>query len=143
MNITNEAIKAAYQAATRVRAGLLSRAAGIKELHERFGLNRSSAGDSISNVGYMLDGERYERTNNAFATEHFLEMIHRDFGVDALKRAVSSVEKHLEYYEGLPRGSKLFKIRHIAQKYRAIADRDFKLLADEEADRDGSNEGIE
>src|SRR5260370_15961601 len=121
MKISNEQMKAAYQVAKRVHEGSLSRAAGIVELHKRYALNRGSAGDTISNIGYMLEGERYERTNNAFATEHFLEMIHRDYGLDALKRAISAVEKHLEYYERLPRGSKLPKIWKIVQKYRNIA----------------------
>ena|SRR6266404_1163928 len=80
MKISNEAMKAAYDVAKRVREGALSRAAGIEELHQRFALNRGSAGDTISNIGYMLEGKRYVRTNNAFATEHFLEMIHRDYG---------------------------------------------------------------
>ena len=121
MQISNEAMKAAYEVAKRVREGALSRAAGIEELHRRFALNRSSAGDTISNIGYMLEGDRYERTNNAFATEHFLEMIHRDYGLDALRRAISSVEKHIEYYERLPRGSKLLKIWTVVHKYRSIA----------------------
>src|SRR5262249_31721461 len=80
-----------------------------------------SAEDTISNIGYMLEGERYVRTNNAFATEHFLEMIHRDYALNALVKALSAVEKHLEYYEGLPRGSKLPTIWNIVQKYRNIA----------------------
>src|SRR6266446_4257896 len=121
MKISNEAMKAAYDVAKRVREGALSRAAGIEELHQRFALNRGSAGDTISNIAYMLEGKRYVRTNNAFATEHFLEMIHRDYGPDALERAISAVEKHLEYYERLPRGSKLPKIWKIVHKYRGIA----------------------
>src|SRR5438270_9852234 len=120
MKIPNAAMTAAYEVAKRVRQGALSRAAGIEELHQRFALNRGSAGDTISNIGYMLEGERYERTNNAFATEHFLDMIHRDYGLDGLKRAISAVEKHIESYERLPRGSKLLKIWKIAHKYRSI-----------------------
>jgi hypothetical protein len=67
MKISNEAMKAAYDVAKRVRDGTLSRAAGIEELQQRFALNRGSAGDTISNIGYMLEGKRYVRTNNAFA----------------------------------------------------------------------------
>jgi len=113
-------MKAAYEMAKRVREGALSRSASIEELYQRFELNRGSAGHTINNIGYMLEGKRYTRTNNAFATEHFLKMIYRDFGMDALKRAISSVEKHVEYYEHLPRGSKLQKIRKIVDKYRGI-----------------------
>jgi 5-methylcytosine-specific restriction enzyme A len=123
MKISNEAMKASYVVAKRVREGALSRSAGIEELHQRFELNRGSAGDTISSIGYMLEGERYDRTINAFATEHFLEMIRRDYGQDALQKALSAVEKHVDYYEGLPRGSKLLKIWKIVHKYRSIAKR--------------------
>ncbi|HEV3079773.1 MAG TPA: hypothetical protein VGY66_08335 [Gemmataceae bacterium] len=61
MKISNEAMKAAYDVAKRVRDGTLSRAAGIEELQQRFALNRGSAGDTISNIGYMLEGKRYVR----------------------------------------------------------------------------------
>lgn len=114
-------MKAAYEVAKRVYEGGLSRAAGIEELHKRFGLNRGSAADTISNIGYMLNGAPFERTNNAFATEHFLERIYRDFGLDGLNKAIHALEKHVEYYEGLPRGNKLLQIRRILQRYRDIA----------------------
>jgi hypothetical protein len=120
MKISNEAMKAAYDVAKRVREGSLSRAAGIEELHQQFALNRGSAGDTIRNIACMLKGTRYERTNNAFATDHFLEMIHRDYGPGALERAISSVEKHLEYYERLPTGGKLPRVWKIVHKYRNI-----------------------
>jgi hypothetical protein len=129
MKISNEAMKAAYQVAKRVREGSTRRAVGIEELHRRFGLNRGSAGDTIRNIGCMLKGERYERTNNVFATDHFLEMIRSDYGLNALKKAISAVEKHLEYYEHLPRGSKLLAIWKIVHKYRNIAN-------------DGNKEGL-
>ena len=121
MKISNEAMKAAYEVAKRVHDGALSGADGIEELHRRFSLNRGSARDTITNIGHMLEGERYERTNNAFATEHFLEMIHRDYGLATLRKAISAVEKHLEYYQGIPKGSKLLKIREIVHKYSNIA----------------------
>ncbi len=133
MKISNEAIRAAYAAAKRVRGGELSRAAAIHELHDRFGLNPSSAADTITNIGYMLQGKRYVRTNNAFATDYFLQMIHRDYGLNALRKAISSVERHVEYYENLPRGSKLPRIRQLVQKYRGIANDSSVILTDEEA----------
>jgi hypothetical protein len=143
MKISNEAMVATYEVAKRIRDATLSRAAGIEELHQRFALNRSSAGDTITNIGYMLKGKRYVRTNNAFATDHFLEMIHRDYGLDALRKAVSSVEKHIEYYERLPTGNKLPNIWQIVRKYRVVANGAMESLPDDEADQTGSTDGAD
>jgi len=101
LKITEDQIKAAYGVAKRVYAGEISRAAGTRELVRDHGLNRSSAADTISNVRYLLRGVRYARTNNKFATDYFLQMIHRDFGLEALDKAVGAVEKHVAYYENL------------------------------------------
>lgn len=119
--ISNEEMVAAYEVAKRIRDGSLTRTVGIEDLHERFALNRGSAGDTITNIERMLEGKLYTRTNNAFATEHFLEMIHRDYGTNALRKAISSVEQHIQYYQTLPTGSKLPSISKIVRKYREIA----------------------
>jgi hypothetical protein len=118
--ITNNMVKAAYAVAMRVHDGQLSRAAGMKELQQRFSVNPSSAGDMIDNVSHMIKGERYERTNNQFATNYFLERICEDFGVETLSNAVSAVSKHLDYYEALPTGSKQPGARKILERFREI-----------------------
>jgi hypothetical protein len=121
MKITKEQMKAAYEVGKRVYEKALTRADGIDELHRRFALNRGSAGDTINNICYMLKGESYARTNNAFATDHFLEMIHRDYGLPGLIKGISAVDQHLKYYEALGQG-KLLAIHEIVQKYHDIAD---------------------
>jgi hypothetical protein len=121
MQITQEAIRDAYKVARRVYQEGLSKAAAINDLEQRHSLNRSSASALIDNIGYMLRGERYERTNNTFATEHFLEMILRDFGLEKLNNALAAVEQHLDYYEALPKGSKQPSIRRVVERYRRIA----------------------
>lgn len=118
--ISDEAVKAAYTVAKTVYQGKLTRAAGINDLGRRFLLNPSSAGDMIDNVAHMLKGEQYERTNNAFATKHFLRMIHEDFGLDALQNAMAAVDQHLDYYAALKSGSKLPAIRAIVEAFRQI-----------------------
>src|SRR5438105_15670793 len=107
MKNSNEAMVAAYEVAKRIRDGSLTRTAGTEDLHQRFGMNRSSASGAFTNIAHMLKGEPYKRTMSALETEHFLQMIHRDYGTDGLRKAIASVEKHIRYYEGLPRGSKL------------------------------------
>ena len=133
---------AAYEVAKRIRDGSLTTSAGIDELHLKFQLNRSSAQETIANIGYMLQGKRYARTNNPFATDYFLEKIFHEYGLDALKTAISSVEKHIQYYDGLPTGSKLPKIRQIVRKYREIAN-DAESLTDDEADIVGIGDEVE
>ena len=46
-------------------------------------------------------------------------MIHRDFGLEALDKAVGAVKKHVAYYESL-RPGKSKAIQTIANKYRSI-----------------------
>lgn len=128
MKISNDAMIAAYDVAKRIREGSLTRAEGINELHSRFSLNRGSAGDTISNIAYMLDGKRYVRTNNAFATEYFLEMIYRDYGIVSLKRAITAVEEHIEYYTALPKGSKLPKLSKIAARFRKLTEEEGPVI---------------
>ena len=142
MKISNESMVAAYEVAKRIRDGSLTTSAGIDELHLKFQLNRSSAQETIANIGYMLQGNRYARTNNPFATDYFLEKIFHEYGLDALKTAISSVEKHIQYYDGLPTGSKLPKIRQIVRKYREIAN-DAESLTDDEADIVGIGDEVE
>jgi hypothetical protein len=125
--ISDEAVKAAYATAKRVHSGALSRAAGIEDLHHRFSVNRSSAADMIDNVSHMIRGERYERTNNRFATDYFLRMIHSDFGLNALRNAIAAVAQHLDYYKALPKGSELPAIRAILDKYRQLAREEAEL----------------
>jgi hypothetical protein len=132
MKISDDTVKEAYVIAKRVYDEKLSKNAGIHHLCEQFSVNRNSATDMLNNVEHMIRGERYVRTNNAFATDHFLEMIYRDFGVNVLKNAISAVEQHLEYYEALPKGSKQWRIKKILQKYRNIASDESGTLSDEQ-----------
>jgi 5-methylcytosine-specific restriction protein A len=65
LKITEDQIKAAYRVAKRVYAGEISRVSGTRELVRDYGLNQGSASDIISNVRYLLLGERYARTTTS------------------------------------------------------------------------------
>ena len=121
MKITEEQIKAAYVVAKRFYAKEITVAEGTRELVQDYGLNHSSAAYYISNVRYLLLGKQYTRTMNKFATDYLLGMIHRDFDLEALDKAVGAVEKHVAYYENLRPGTTK-AIHTIAKKYRAIVD---------------------
>lgn len=72
----------------------------IDKLHTNAGMNRNSADFFIQSFLAMMEGRRYEKNTNAAATRYFLEKIHKDFGPEALERALLSVKKHIIFYEG-------------------------------------------
>jgi len=80
------------------------------------GMNSGSAKMYIQAFLKMMVGEHYKRTINGTATEYFLKNIRDDFGQQALEQALASVEKHIEYYEGLGNGE-LRNIKDIYHKY--------------------------
>ncbi len=82
-------------------------------------MNTNTAGDIIGNVRKLLDGERYTRTNNAYATDYYLDRIWQGFGADQLEQALGAVAQHIDYYEAL-RGTRLHLIQAIHDKYRAV-----------------------
>lgn len=119
MKISDEASAAAYQVAKRVYQGHLNREKGLDLLASRHSMNRNSAGDYLNIFACMIEGRRYTRTNNAFATDYYLTHIHEDYGEDGLRNALAALALHLEYYEAL-RGVSLKKIRDIQSKHAAL-----------------------
>lgn len=117
MKITVEMTKAAFKVAKNVYEKKNSRKEGIENLHSSHGMNKGTASDLISNFNYMMNGERYARTLNAYTTEYFLNNIHADYGVGRLKNALTALYKHFTYYEGI-RNTTRHTIRAIYDKYR-------------------------
>jgi hypothetical protein len=52
------------------------------------------------------------------ATQYFLEHIESDYGLDALRRAVKSVQKHTEYFTSQNKGN-LLGIEKLAKEFLA------------------------
>ncbi len=73
--------------------------AEIGRLHKNTGVKRSTASNYIYNLRQMLRGELYQRAMSVEATDDFLAWIHRDYGADGLKSAVSALEKHIPYFK--------------------------------------------
>jgi hypothetical protein len=65
----------------------------------------------------MMDGKEYRRTINTYATEYYLENIKKDFGTEALNRALKATEEHVKYYSTLGKGN-LRSIEKIVQEYK-------------------------
>ena len=115
--ITLDMIRQVYPLAKDV----FERKANISEAQDILardkGMHPGSARMYVQASLSMMNGECYKRNISGSATEYFLENIHKDFGQQSLRKALSSVEKHIKYHEGFMHGRKLRKIRGIHQKF--------------------------
>ena len=116
MQITNKQISEAYIQAKLVYAGDLSLAKAKENIAEATGMNERSAQGYIHTFLKIMEGAGYTRTINAYGTDYYLEHIYTDYGLDALMTAISSVKKHLEYYEGVGKSSQP-KIHKVLNKF--------------------------
>jgi 5-methylcytosine-specific restriction protein A len=114
--ITTKMTQVAYEFSKNVYQGLVERDKALNELENTYGMNRGSASDYIQGFRSMMAGEGYKRTFNTEATDYFLDNIRNDFGFIALKTALDSVEKHIEYYTNLDKGN-LNSVRKVFEKH--------------------------
>jgi 5-methylcytosine-specific restriction protein A len=117
--ITQIQIKATYEIAKRVYAGELDKEVGAKQLGEKHGMNLASARDYIKNFFYLMKGSVFRRTMNAFATDYYFTNIYNDYGVESLAQAIAAVRLHVDYYEGLRKGT-LHKLREVLERHSAL-----------------------
>jgi len=116
--ITLKEVERVYLLAKNVYFNNLTRNEALEEA-EKFGMNRGSAHDLITNFKYMIDGFKYTRTNNNHTTEYYLEHIYKDFGLEKLINATHALHLHIEYYENL-RKTTMHGLRKILDKYEKI-----------------------
>ena len=119
MEITNEQVHEAYAQAKRVHAGNLSLTEAKDNVAESTGMNEGSAHGYINTFLKIIEGSGYTRTINAYGTDYYLENIKKDYGSEALLTAIASINKHLEYYEGVGKSSQP-KIHKILEKHIKI-----------------------
>ena len=124
--ITNEMIASLYKLAKDVYEKRILKADAENELSTKHGMNKGSATGYIRNYKCMREGDVYERTMNRAGTDYFLKNIYQDNGILALERALTSVSKHLRYYQkyGKSKG-----IKQIYEEYSKFLDRE--LLDDD------------
>lgn len=125
--ITPDMVRKAYKVARRVYTQEIARQAGIDDLVMRVKYNRSSAADAIDNYRCMRSGDRYERKNNLFTVRHYLEMIHKDDGLQALGKALDAVEKHLDYYESVSTGGPQPGQRNLLKEFRSLVEQQVQV----------------
>lgn len=118
MKITPVQYQAAYQVATEVYLGDRTIGDGASFLHEHHGLNVNSAKDYINDFKYMMKGVVFQRAMSAPAVDYFFSQIGIDFGAEALVLAITSVRKHITYYEDL-KNTNLSKLRAVVQDYES------------------------
>lgn len=116
--ITSTQIEEAYSKGKAVFDGRMTLSDAINALVANGSMNKSSATDYIRNFLHMMKGLEYQRTLNLPATEYFLASISKDYGAKYLNLALNSVNKHLNYYEGIGK-SKQKSIRDIVELYWA------------------------
>lgn len=116
MEITNNQVHEAYAQAKCVYANELSISEAKSKVSEVTGMNEGSAHGYINTFIKIMEGTGYTRTINAYGTDYYLENIKKDYGNEALLTAISSIKKHLEYYEGVGKSSQP-KIHKILEKH--------------------------
>lgn len=105
--ITAEMTKEAYEISKMVYHGKISRTNGKELIAQKTGMVAGSAQDYITDFLAMMNGERYTRTLNLFATEYYLKSIKADYGKEAFKKALDACQKHVEYYNKLGYGKQV------------------------------------
>lgn len=105
--ITHDMTKEAYEISKMVYHGEISRTKGKELIAQKTGMVAGSAQDYITDFLAMMNGERYARTLNLFATEYYLKSIKADYGKDAFVKALEACQKHVEYYNKLGYGKQV------------------------------------
>jgi hypothetical protein len=117
--ISNDAVQAAYDTAKEIYEGRLSNQQGLNILEKQYSLNRNSAADYIQNYSCMVEGRRFTRTLNAYATEYFLKRFLEE-DKDRLLAALSALHQHIDYYERIG-NSRVRAGRAIYERFVATA----------------------
>jgi hypothetical protein len=105
VKITNEMTHRGYEIAKMVFQGNLTRNEAKYKIADETGMNTGSAGDYVTNFLAMMDGQRYTRTLNGYATRYMLESIRKDYGEEQFQKALEATKGHVKYYNGLNNGT--------------------------------------
>lgn len=116
--ITLDHIKNAFDIAKKFNRGILNLNQS-SDILINLGMNPSSARGYIYTYVHMVEGRLLTRTINATATEYYLEGIWKEDGAEGLKKALSSLSQHFEYYEETS-GSSMASQRRIYDKYSTL-----------------------
>ncbi|WP_051381366.1 HNH endonuclease [Paraburkholderia mimosarum] len=119
MKITFDQIQVAYEVASAVFDGTLSRADGVQRLHEDHDINAGSAGDFIEDFRRMMMGQEFHRTLSVEATDYFLGRIAKERDSAEFANAIAANYAHLNYYAKLAKGGPQHAKRRIVDAWAA------------------------
>lgn len=118
-----EKIEIAYEQSKGFLLNHQTMTGAARKISAATGMAQSSAMTHVINLRHMLRGERYRRRLSAQTTEAFLDFILRDYGQEGLRRALSALMQHIEYYEATS-GTNSVSDRAIHARFKEIAERE-------------------
>lgn len=113
--ITDERIDICYSYAKRVYAGENIQEIADEVVNET-GMNRNSVIMYLYAINGMLNGTIYKRAISAKAVRRYFDIIFREYGSEGLKKAIHSVELHINYRKEC--GHTIDSIEEIYNEYK-------------------------
>jgi hypothetical protein len=124
--ITSQMVEKSYEIAKKVYKSEFDKNKGASILNQQYRMNQNSALMYISDIICMLDGQGYKRIMAEEDTKYFLTMIEKEFGLDALKKALFSVKQHVEYIHSINKPSNVEKLyKNFMQSHNFINDTNY------------------
>lgn len=121
--ITHDQINKAFEVGKSIFQNQISLNEGKNSLAS-MGMKRSSAQDYIYAYSNLIQGKLFTRTINSYGTEYYLKRIYNENGNSGLKKALLSLNQHIEYYEETS-GASVKKGREIYEKYYLLVKADY------------------
>lgn len=118
--MSNQALRAVFDAAKRVYADEVTRSAAAADLHRKYGINENSARDLIDGYKHLRRGEVFKRAFSAPDLDYYLGRIGGEHGEEGLRAALAAAWLHIAYYEG-KRKLTLRKLREVVALHQAAA----------------------
>lgn len=90
-----EEIEVCYEAAKSIYPNTARIAEEAEKVHASTGMNKSSAKYYIKNFFLMCEGKKLGRCMSEEATRYYFEHIYDEFGAEALRSALDSLQGYL------------------------------------------------
>ena len=94
--ITREMVEKVYDVSKQVYENQITEQEAIDIMSE-VGMNTSSAVMYIYCFDRMMKGDVYKRGTSTFAAEYYISRIREDYGREYSRKAIESLEKHVQY----------------------------------------------
>ncbi|MDL2219195.1 hypothetical protein LJC04_02485 [Ruminococcaceae bacterium OttesenSCG-928-O06] len=96
--ITIEMLEISYPVLQRVYTGQIGLVDAGNLIAENSGMNRNTAQRLAHSFKKLMAGEQYASVMSGDMYRYYLECIVKDYGIGQLRKALSAVEQHIEYY---------------------------------------------